>query len=345
MFSHVASIIILTKIALAARWYLPDTRLPWYGTMGASISNAGGINNTMKALIVHGGAWAIPDDEVTPHIAGCRAAAEAGWRVLQAGGSAREAVVAAVTLMEDDPMFDAGTGSVLNAAGFVELDAALMEGATLRYGAVAGLRRVRNPIALARAVLDGPATLLVGAGAEDYAAAQGMALIDGSELLVERELLRWREAQQRGLGVRDSFVDASAPGDTVGAVALDDSGALVVGNSTGGTPNKPVGRVGDTPLVGCGLYADAGVGACACTGLGETITRAVLAKYAVDRMEQGLSAPDAARAAVDYLATHARGLGGCILLDRAGRVGFAHNTPRMAYAYISDASGNVVAGV
>jgi L-asparaginase / beta-aspartyl-peptidase len=300
----------------------------------------------MKAIIVHGGAWAIPDDEAQPHLGACRAAAAAGWAILERGGNALDAAVAAIRVLEDDPITDAGTGSVLNRAGFCELDAALMEGRDLRYGAVAGLRRVRNPIGLARAVLDDLGTMLVGAGAEEFAAAHGVELIDGRELIVPRELERWRAASsQPAFDVRGGFVVAPGPGDTVGAVAIDGDGWLVVGNSTGGTAFKPVGRVGDTPLIGCGLYADAQAGACACTGLGETITRAVLARHAVELLRQGLPAMDAAAAAVGYLAERTQGLGGCILLDREGRAGFAFNTPRMAHAYRSESSGGLRVGI
>lgn len=301
----------------------------------------------MSAIIVHGGAWSIPDVEVAPHQHGCRLAAAAGWQVLEQGGSAFDAVTAAITLLEDDPTFDAGTGSVLNVEGFVELDAALMDGRTLRYGAVAGLRRVRNPILLARSLLEHAPTMLVGEGAERFARSQGFALIDGSELIVARELERWQAARdQPAYNVAANFAPPSGPlGDTVGAIALDADGRLVVGNSTGGVQHKPVGRVGDTPLIGCGLYADDQAGACACTGLGETITRAVLARHTVDLLGHGLAAPEAARRAVAYLGERVGGLGGCIVLDPAGNVGLAFNTPRMAYAYRTTTSGQLISGV
>jgi hypothetical protein len=151
-----------------------------------------------QAIIVHGGAWAIPDDQVTDHIAGCTAARTAGWQILQQGGSALDAVEAAVRVMEDDPIFDAGTGSVLTSAGTVELDAALMDGRTLRYGAVAGLRRIRNPITLARYVLQGPATMLVGTGAEEFAATVGIPFCDNADLIVERERRLWLEWKAQG---------------------------------------------------------------------------------------------------------------------------------------------------
>jgi beta-aspartyl-peptidase (threonine type) len=302
------------------------------------------------AMIVHGGAWAIPDEQVEPHLAGCRGALAAGWEILGRGGSALDACEAAVRLMEDDPIFDAGTGSVLTAAGTVELDAALMDGRTLRYGAVANLRRVRNPISLARQVLAGPGTMLVSEGAEQFAAARGVPLIENAELVVERERTLWEQwrAGQREEGQYgspqppagephtpdDSHAQAEVGGhDTVGAIALDAAGNLVAANSTGGTPFKLPGRIGDTPLIGCGLYADARVGAAVCTGWGESIVRVTLARRAVELLEQGLPPQSAAESAIRTLARSASGSGGCIILTPGGRVGLAWNTTRMAYAY------------
>jgi len=294
------------------------------------------------AMIVHGGAWAIPDEQVEAHQAGCRTALAAGWELLSAGQSALEACEAAVRMMEDDPIFDAGTGSVLTAEGAVELDAALMDGRTLRYGAVANLRRVRNPITLARHVLAGPATMLVGVGAEAFAERCGITLCENGELIVERERRLWEEwrAGQAGVGqygAPQPPVESAAPvagHDTVGAIALDASGNIVAANSTGGTPFKLPGRVGDTPLVGSGLYADALVAGAVCTGWGESITRVVLARRAVELIERGLAPQSAAELAVRTLARSvAGGSGGCILLTSAGQIGLAWNTRRMAYAY------------
>lgn len=293
------------------------------------------------AMIVHGGAWAIPDEQVEAHQAGCRAALEAGWKLLSAGRPAIEACEAAVRIMEDDPTFDAGTGSHLTADGAVELDAAMMDGRSLRYGAAASLRRVRNPITLARHLLEGPATMLVGAGAEAFAERCGLPLCENRELIVERERRlweQWRAGQQAAAEVYGAPQPAEAARavahDTVGAIALDVSGNIVAANSTGGTPFKLPGRVGDTPMVGCGLYADALVAGAVCTGWGEAITRVVMARRAVELIERGVAPQSAVELAVRNLARNVPGgNGGCILITHTGQVGLAWNTPRMAYAY------------
>lgn len=286
------------------------------------------------SLIVHGGAWAIPDDEVEAHKAGCRAARDAGWAVLMDGGTAMDAVQAAVQVLEDDPTFDAGIGSVLNSDGFVELDAAVMDGETLRSGAVAAVRSYQHPIALARSVMASDVILMVGEGAERFAASRGFERCDPAIFVVERERLRHATLlQQRHITTPDAFRGTQQPGDTVGCVALDSYGNLAAGTSTGGTPNKPPGRVGDSPLIGCGLYADNASGGCSTTGWGESIIKVVLAKTATDAIGAGRDPMAAAQHAIDTLAKRVNGLGGCILLDGQGRVGLAFNTPRMAYAY------------
>ncbi|RRR72974.1 MAG: peptidase T [Candidatus Viridilinea halotolerans] len=294
------------------------------------------------ALIIHGGAWNIPDEQVDAHVAGCRAALAQGWGVLAAGGSAIDACEAAVRLLEDDPTFDAGTGSVLTSAGVVELDAAIMDGSTLHYGAVANVRCLRNPITLARHVLVGPATFLAGEGAEQFAAAQGLPLCANSDLIVPRERLLWEhwkasQATPEGESHHKSEAQAVGGHDTVGAIALDQTGRLAVANSTGGTPFKHPGRIGDTPLIGCGLYADGRVGGAVCTGWGEAITRVALARRAVELLERGLPPQSAAEIAIRTLGRAVPGgNGGCIILNPQGRIGLAWNTRRMAYAYQSE---------
>jgi beta-aspartyl-peptidase (threonine type) len=294
------------------------------------------------ALIVHGGAWDIPDDEVEPHLDGCRAALDAGWQVLDSGGGALDAVEAAIRVLEDTPVFDAGTGSVLNRDGIVELDAAIMDGETLRSGGVAAVQRVLNPITLARRVLESEVVLLVGPGAERFADACGVPRCAHADLIVERELRRWQALHDRPAFLASSSFQRPSgaqapplqnPGDTVGAVAVDAGGRIAAGTSTGGITNKPPGRVGDSPLIGAGLYADVQTGGCSTTGWGESIIKVLLAKTATDLVGAGLSPMEAAQRAIGVLAGRVGGLGGCILLDAEGRVGFAFNTPRMAYAY------------
>lgn len=300
------------------------------------------------AIIVHGGAWAIPDDQVEEHRAGCRAARDAGWQILASGGSAMDAVEAAVRILEDAPIFDAGVGSVLNRGGYVELDAAIMDGDNLYYGSVAGVRRIRNPITLARHVLNSPAGMLVAEGAERFAQERGMAFCDPEELIVEREFKIYEQikstydtskdhASTPPPGERDAQISAGGypnrPGDTVGCVAVDSNGWIVAGTSTGGTGYKMVGRVGDAPILGGGLYAMNELGGCSTTGWGESIMRVLLAKTAVDNLHDDMHPQDAATKAIEHLANRAKGIAGCILADRHGRVGWAFNTPRMAHAW------------
>jgi beta-aspartyl-peptidase (threonine type) len=303
-----------------------------------------------QAIIVHGGAWDIPDELIDAHREACLAAVEAGWQALQAGGAALDAVEQAIRVMEDHPGLDAGVGSFLNADGVVELDAGIMDGTALSAGSVAAVQGFRHPITLARKVMESDHVLLVGSGAERFALAHGLERCPPALLVVPRELERWAAIRaDQGFQVRQAFVHADeggkpaceAPnpvGDTVGAVVLDRTGTIATGTSTGGTPHKPSGRVGDSPLVGCGYYADSHCGGASCTGWGEGIMRVVLAKAAIDRMadpQSGLDAGAAARWAIQHLEDRLDGLGGIILLDRHGRVGHAHNTPRMAYAYMS----------
>lgn len=282
------------------------------------------------SMIVHGGAWAIPDDEVAAHLQGVQVALELGWRLLEAGATALEACTAAVQQMEDDPTFDAGTGSFLNADGQVEMDAAIMDGRTLDVGAVAAVGRVRNPIQLARYVMQTEHVLIVGAGAEQLAARVGIRTCEPRELIVPREVERWQRTQA---DPHFATADAFRARDTVGALALDQHGHLAAAISTGGTPNKLPGRVGDSPLVGCGFYADNSAGACFATGEGEAIMRVVLAKSVVDRLAQGLTAQQAAQAEIERLGQRTRGAAGCIVLHADGSPGAFHTTPRMAHAY------------
>jgi beta-aspartyl-peptidase (threonine type) len=290
------------------------------------------------AIIVHGGAWDIPQALHADHMAGCRAAAEAGWAVLAAGGSALDAVEAAVRVLEDHPVFDAGRGSHLNWDGAVELDAGIMDGCTLAAGAVASVKRIANPISLARAVLaDGRHVFLVGEGAERFAERAGIALSDPTDMVVQRERDLWQARRQQDAATTEAATpaDAALPhaSDTVGAVAVDADGNVAVGNSTGGTFYKMPGRVGDTPIIGCGLYADNTMGAAACTGVGEQIMKTVLAKSTVDQIHWLSDPAAAATAAIAHFEHRIGGQGGVICASPDGRVGWAHSTPYLAYGY------------
>ncbi|MBB5317529.1 isoaspartyl peptidase/L-asparaginase [Tunturibacter empetritectus] len=285
-------------------------------------------------LLIHGGAWAMPDDAIAAHEAGIANALAAGYALLERGAAAVDAVEAAVAVMEDDDTFDAGRGSFLTQDGRVQMDALLMNGENLRTGGVACVERLRNPIRAARLVLDkSPHVYFVGTGAERFARQHGMALCDNSDLVVPRERERLYKAQADELaGLPDETFSGSLEShDTVGAVALDGHGNIAAGTSTGGTLNKAPGRVGDSSLIGCGCYADNLSAAVSLTGWGEPIMKLVLGKRAVDRVAAGASPDEAAHEAIDYLFNRLGGHGGIILLGPDGRVGMAHNTPRMAW--------------
>ena len=345
--------------------------------MRVKTTNQGGNQRRSPVLLVHGGAWAIPQADQAAHAAGVRRALEAGWAVLAGGGAALDAVEAAVCVMEDDGTFDAGRGSFLTADGRVQLDALLMDGGRMKAGGVACVERIRNPIQAARLVLEeSPHVYFVGTGAEEFAARHGMELIDNRELVLERERERLAAAKVReregladvtfsgvrddkeretaveqglgteglgteGLATRDIGTEGLDSHDTVGAVALDARGDLAAGTSTGGTLNKAPGRVGDSSLIGCGCYADNLAAAVSLTGWGEPIMKLVLGKWATDRVAAGTAPEMAAREAMSYLYNRLGGHGGIILLGPDGRFGLAHNTPAMAWGLATAAGVEV----
>jgi beta-aspartyl-peptidase (threonine type) len=262
------------------------------------------------SIIVHGGAGLIRAGREERKRRGMLAAVAAGQALLEAGGGAVAAVEAAIRVMEDDPVFNAGFGSVLNAEGEVETDAAIMDGASLDAGAVTGLRGVRNPITVARALMGEHTVMLAGEGARAFAATHRGLLCDPAEMIAPE---RADEAK-----------------DTVGCVACDRAGNLAAGTSTGGISKKPVGRVGDSPIVGGGLYAENQVGAVAFSGDGEAILRLSLAMRLIcDLADQ--DAPDAARRAIAQM-DRVRGEAGVIVLGPSGEPAFAHNSPHFAVA-------------
>jgi L-asparaginase / beta-aspartyl-peptidase len=298
----------------------------------------------IPALILHGGAWDIPDDAVEPCKAGCLRALQTGWAVLNGGGHALDAIEASITILEDDPAFDAGYGSHLNLDGQVECDAIVMDAATLKAGSVAGLHRIKNPIRLARRVLEHcPHMMLIAEGAERFAVQHGLPLCDPADLVSPAEREAWQHCS------KDSHAAENHRGHdqgTVGAVAIDQQGRLFAATSTGGICCKLPGRVGDSPLIGSGCYADSENGGASSTGYGEAIMRIVMAKAATDSLRGPSSsgaAMHAAQQAVALLTARGKGTGGIILLDKSGNPGFAFSTPRMAYGYVASNSSFVVA--
>jgi beta-aspartyl-peptidase (threonine type) len=280
-------------------------------------------------IVVHGGAWFIPESHRDAFIGGCRRAALAGWARLEAGASAIDAVEAAVRVLEDDPTFNAGRGSHFNRLGEVQTDAIVMDGRTLNLGAVAAVRRVMNPVNLARLVMEhSDHNFIVGQGAQDFAREMSVPLCEPASMLGTPSIEGW---------------SLPMAADTVGAVALDVDGNVAAADSTGGTADKWPGRVGDSPLVGSGVYADNLSGAAAATGHGEMLMRVVISKTACDQLAAGKSPQEAADAVIRLLHERVGGYGGIILVDRKGRVGLAHNTPNMSYAYVVPRQG-VVAG-
>ncbi|SMB94870.1 isoaspartyl peptidase/L-asparaginase family protein [Deinococcus hopiensis] len=268
------------------------------------------------AIIVHGGAHEVPAEKASASRAGCLAALKAGCRVLEGDGSAVEAVEAAIRVLEDDPTFNAGFGSALNSDGRVEMDSAMMDGRTLDVGAVAGLSGVRHPVSVARTLLREKEILLVGDGARRFAQEHR------AELCAPEDMI---SPEQRG---------AAATHDTVGCVALDLNGHLAAGTSTGGLDGQRAGRVGDSPLPGCGFYAQDGVGAVALTGEGESLARMMVAARFMFALPE--FTPDAAlREQLEAMRVAVGGSGGGIALSAGGEIGWWHNSPNMPVAYVT----------
>ncbi len=297
-------------------------------------------------LVVHGGAWAIPDDMIEAHLNGTRQAVAAGWRVLEKGGSALDAAEEAVVVMENDEAFDAGRGSFLNREGKVQLDALIMDGATLRAGGVGCVEHIANPVRAARKVLsESPHVYFVADGAERFAEEHGISLCKNEDLIIPREIERLRAIQAAAPGADQELFAPTISHDTVGAVALDRDGNIAAATSTGGTLNKAPGRLGDSSLIGCGCYADNLSAAVSITGWGEPIMKLVLAKWAADRVASGSLPQWVAAEAMNYLKDRVNGHGGIILLDSQGRFGLAHNTPRMAWALQTATAGGIESGI
>ena len=291
-------------------------------------------------LAVHGGAGTIArgQTDAAPYHAGLRAALAAGEAVLAQGGSALDAVVLAVRALEDDPLFNAGRGAVYTSAAQHEMDAAVMHGATLAAGAVAGVRTLRNPVQLARTVMDSKFVLLSGDGAEQFARDHGFEAMPPSYFYTEHRLAQLHQLQNQASAAMQ--LDHTGPLDenrkfgTVGAVALDCAGHLASAVSTGGMTNKHPGRIGDSPLVGAGIYANDQSCAVSATGTGETFIRACVAHDIHARMVYaGTTLPAACHAALAELA-RLGGEGGVIAVDRQGNIALPYTSAGMYRGWV-----------
>jgi beta-aspartyl-peptidase (threonine type) len=281
----------------------------------------------MKAIIVHGGAGkAHTEEEIPQRIETCKKAAEAGYALLIKGKSSVDAAVEAVKVFENDPFFNAGRGSYLNQKGEVEMDAGIMNGKNLKIGAVSGIKHIKNPIELARVIMEkSKHNFLIGQGAEEFAMKIGLELVPNDYFVTERTKKLFQ----------------AKVNDTVGAVALDDEANIAAAVSTGGTPMKMQGRVGDSPLAGSGFYANEKYGAVA-TGIGEDIMRAVLTFRVMLDLNEGIE--NATSKAIEYL-TGINGKAGIISLDINGNIAFKYNTEMMFYAFVKDGMKNPAGGI
>ena len=289
----------------------------------------------MISIAIHGGAGVIgrasmSADNERAYRTDLERALDAGYAVLEKGGASLDAVVAAVKILEDSPLFNAGKGAVFSHAGINELDAAIMDGSTQKAGAIAGVRHVRNPIELARMVMERtPHVLLAGEGAEEFALEQGVELVPGSYFYTERRWKQLEDAQKAELTATVPTEDIAYFG-TVGAVARDEDGNLAAATSTGGMTNKRWGRIGDSPIIGAGTYADNATCAVSATGSGEYFIRAVVAHEICARVRlSGVSAAKAAHDVIHGKLQDIGGDGGVIVVDKDGALSLEFNTEGM----------------
>jgi L-asparaginase / beta-aspartyl-peptidase len=298
---------------------------------------------TQITLVIHGGAGTIrkelmPPERERAYHAALKQALDSGYSILAAGGRSVDAVIAAITIMENSPLFNAGKGAVFTDAGTNELDASIMDGSNLQAGAVAGVTTIKNPIAAAYAVMTrSKHVMLAGRGAEKFAAEQGLEIVDPSYFVDSARYLQFRDRRKAekiedGAALRDDFVKEFG---TVGAVALDQSGNITAGTSTGGMSGKKYGRVGDSPIIGAGTYANNNTCAVSCTGSGEFFIRLSAAHDISALMEYaGLSLQQAADSVILKKLPQLGGDGGIIALDRHGNISMTFNTEGMYRGYI-----------
>ena len=294
-------------------------------------------SDSRLAIVIHGGAGTIARVDMTPENeadirATLQASVQAGYKTLLAGKSSTEAVIAAINVMEDSPLFNAGRGAVFNAAGLHEMDASIMEGAGLNAGAVASVSQIKNPIDLAsRVMTDSEHVMLMGDGAEEFARQQGFEMMEPAYFYTD---FRWQQLQRIQAKERLKADQQDQWFSTVGAVALDKHGDLAAGTSTGGTSNKRWGRVGDSPIIGAGTYANNNSCAVSATGHGEYFIRHVVAYNICNRVELGTSLNEAADTVVNDILMKANGEGGVIAMDRHGNIATPFNSEGMYRASI-----------
>jgi beta-aspartyl-peptidase (threonine type) len=308
-------------------------------------------------LVIHGGAGVILKENLTAeqekaYREKLKEALTLGHQILKDGGTSLDAVETVIKVLEDSPLFNAGKGAVLTSSGMAELDASIMDGSNLKAGSVAGLKHIKNPITLARLVMEkSPHVMMVGVGAEKFAKEQGLSFVDQKYFLTERRLKQLQEekAKENKLNNKkalnfSAFREEEKFG-TVGAVALDKTGNLAAGTSTGGTTNKKFGRVGDSPIIGAGTYANNQTCGVSATGHGEYFIRSVVAHDISSLMEyKGLSVKEAADKVVMDKLVKFGGSGGVIAMDRQGNIATPFNTPGM-YRGSIDENGKVTVGI
>lgn len=290
------------------------------------------------SLIIHGGAGAVADK--TDTLDSIRHITQTGSRLLANGATALDVVEHCVTLLENDPHFNAGHGAVLDHEGHVELDAAIMDGRNLAAGSVAGVTGIKNPVSLARAVMErSEHVMLIGHGAEQFATTQHIPTAPADYFITPARHAQWQTALASDRVVLD-HTDLDNPEKkygTVGAVAYDTHGDLAAATSTGGIVNKKYGRVGDTPIIGAGTYADNATCAVSATGYGEQFIRTVISKHIAEIIRYThVDAQTAATQGIEYLVRSVKGLGGVIMIDSHGDIGYAYSTPGMIYGMVSD---------
>ena len=290
------------------------------------------------AIAVHGGAGMMERSDFTPEIRQAYAeklseALNAGGSILEQGGASLDAVEAAVRVLEDSPLFNAGKGAVFSAAGINEMDASVMDGKTGKAGAVAGVTVIRNPISAARRVMEAsPHVMLAGAGAEAFAAEQGLTIVDKSYFYTEE---RWQSLLKARQRAEEQAADTTEKHGTVGCVALDKNGNLAAATSTGGMTNKKYGRIGDSPIIGAGTYADNSTCAVSCTGHGEYfITNAVAYDVATRLKYLGQPLQEATVEIINTKLKKQSAEGGLIAIDSAGNIAMPFNTSGMFRGYL-----------